>query len=70
MQIKRVDGLGRALCGNQRVDAKEGIIMYKLKGWMDKGGHYHVEMKRWMDKGGNYDMQMKGWMQQGPRCAN
>ena len=48
----------------------------KLKGWMEKGGHYDVEMsvdatggnmmcklKERMDKGGNYDMQMKGWIQ-------
>ena len=25
--------------------------MCKLKGWLDKGGHYDVEMKRWMQKG-------------------
>ena len=28
------------------MDAKEGIMMCKLKGQMDKGGHYDVEMKR------------------------
>ena len=33
-----------------RVDAKGGIMMCKLKGWMDKGGHYDVEMKGWMQK--------------------
>ena len=27
-------------------------MMCKLKGWMDKGGHYDVEMKGWMQKGG------------------
>ena len=27
-------------------------MMCKLKGGMDKGGHYDVEMKRWMQKGG------------------
>ena len=43
------------------MDAKEGIIMCKLQGQMDKGGH-NVEMKRWMDKGGHYDVQMKGWI--------
>ena len=26
-----------------------GIVMCKLKGWMDKGRHY-VEIKRWMQK--------------------
>ena len=26
-------------------------MMCKLKGWMDKGGHYDVEMKGWMQKG-------------------
>ena len=54
-------------------------MMCKLKGGMDKGGHYDVEMKRWMqkggiircklkgrmDKGGHYDVEMKGWMQKG-----
>ena len=25
--------------------AKGGIMMCKLKGWIDKGGHYDVEMK-------------------------
>ena len=25
-------------------------MRWKLKGWMDKGGHY-VQMKRWMEKG-------------------
>ena len=47
-------------------------MMCKLKGWMDKGGHYDVEMKGLiqnvacmmcklkgqMDKGGHYDVQM------------
>ena len=33
------------------VDAKCGIMMCKLKGWMDKGGHYDVEMKGLMQKG-------------------
>ena len=26
-------------------------MMCKLKGSMDKGGHYDVEIKRWMQKG-------------------
>ena len=26
-------------------------MMCKLKGWMDKGGHYDVETKGWMEKG-------------------
>ena len=26
-------------------------MMCKLKGQMDKGGHYDVEMKGWMHKG-------------------
>ena len=26
-------------------------MMCKLKGWMDKGGHYDVQIKRWMQKG-------------------
>ena len=28
---------------------KGGIMMSKLKGWMDKGEHYHVEIKEWME---------------------
>ena len=52
-------------------------MMYKLKGQMDKEGHYDVEMKGWMQKGGimmcklkvgmvkggHYDVAIKGWMQ-------
>ena len=51
--------------------------MCKLKGGMEKGGHYVVEMtgciqkggiircklKGWMDKGVHYDVEMKGWME-------
>ena len=40
-----------------RVDEKGGIMMCKLKGQMDKGGHYDVEMKGWIQKGW-----MDGWM--------
>ena len=29
---------------------REGIMMCKLKGQMDKGGHYKVEMKGRMEK--------------------
>ena len=32
------------------MDGKGGIMMCKLKGGMDKGGHYEVEMKGWMEK--------------------
>ena len=32
------------------VDAKGGIMMCKLKGRLDKIGHYDVEMKRCMQK--------------------
>ena len=28
-----------------------GILMCKLKGQMDKGGHYDVEIKGWMQQG-------------------
>ena len=34
-------------------------MMCKLKGRMDKGGHYDVEMKGWMQKGGHYYVQIK-----------
>ena len=33
------------------MDAKEDIMMCKLKGRIDKGGHYEVEIKGWMQKG-------------------
>ena len=59
------------------MDGKGGIMMCKLKGGTDKGGHYDVEMKGWMqtgailrcklkgrmDKGGHYDVEVKGWME-------
>ena len=32
------------------MDGKGVIMMYKLKGGMDKGGHYDVEMKGLMEK--------------------
>ena len=52
-------------------------MMCKVKGRMDKGGHYDVEMKGWMemrgiimcklngwmDKDRHYDMENKGWME-------
>ena len=61
------------------MDGKDGIMMCKLKGRIDKGGHYDAEMivcmqkgghyyvqiKRGMDKGGHYDVEMTGWMQKG-----
>ena len=34
-------------------------MMCKLKGQMDKGGHYNVEMKGWMQKAGHYYVQIK-----------
>ena len=40
------------------MDAKCGIMMCKLKGRMDKGGH-------------DDDVEMKGWMKRGAlSCAN
>ena len=33
-------------------------MMCKLKGQMDKGGHYDVQIKRLMDNGGHYDVQI------------
>ena len=32
------------------MDVKGSIMMCKLKGGMDKEGHYDVEMKGWMEK--------------------
>ena len=40
------------------MDAKRGIMMCKLKGRIDKGGHSDVQMKRWMEKR-HYDVQIK-----------
>ena len=50
-------------------------MMCKLKGRMDKEGHYDLEMKGWMQngvircklkgrmgKGGHYEVEIKGWM--------
>ena len=34
-------------------------MMCKLKGRMEKGGHYDVEMKGWMQQGGHYYVQIK-----------
>ena len=45
--------------------------MCKLKGRMDKGGHYDVQMKGWMQKRGHYDVQIKRWIQTGALgCVN
>ena len=32
------------------MDAKGCIMMWKIKGGMDKGGYYDVQMKGWMQK--------------------
>ena len=40
-------------------------MMCKLKGRMDKGGHYDVEIKGWMQKGGNMMCKLKGRMDKG-----
>ena len=37
---------------NEMVDAKGCIMMCKLTGRIDNGGHYDVERKGWMEKGG------------------
>ena len=34
-------------------------MMCKLKGGMDKGGHYDVELKGLMQEGGHYEVQIK-----------
>ena len=39
---------------------KGGILRCKLKGQMDKGGHYDVEMKGYMQKGGIIMCNLKG----------
>ena len=37
-------------------------MMCKLKGWMDKGGHYDVQIKGWMQKVGIIMCKLKGRM--------
>ena len=44
------------------MDENDGIMMCKLKGRMDKGGHYKVEMKGRMEKGGIMMCKLDGWM--------
>ena len=39
--------------------------MCKLKGGMDKGGHYDVEMTGWMQNGGIIRCKLKGRMDKG-----
>ena len=41
---------------------KGAILRCKLKGRMDKGGHYDVEMKRMDGKGGIMMCNLKRWM--------
>ena len=41
------------------MNAKVGNMIHKLKGRMDKRGHYDVEMKWWMQKWGHYYVQIK-----------
>ena len=38
------------------MDGKGGIMMCKLKGRMDMGGHNDVELKGWMQNGGHSDV--------------
>ena len=33
------------------MDGKDGIMMCKLRGRMDKGGHNDVEIKKWIQEG-------------------
>ena len=33
------------------MDGKDGIMMCKLNGRIDKGGQYDVEIKGWIQKG-------------------
>ena len=47
------------------MDATVSNMMWKLKGQMDKLGHYDVQMSGWMQKREHYDVQMKRWMEKG-----
>ena len=44
------------------MDGKGGIMMRKLKGGMDKGGHHDVQIKRVDEKGGIMTCNLKGRM--------
>ena len=46
------------------MDTKDSIMMLKSR-WMDTEGIIISKLKGQMDKGGHYDVQMKGWMQMG-----
>ena len=37
----------------------------EMNGWMQKGGIIRCKLKGRMDKEGHYDVEMKGWMQKG-----
>ena len=45
------------------MDEKGGIMMCKLKGGMNKGGHYDVEMKGWIANCGIITCKLKGQME-------
>ena len=48
------------------MDTKEGVMMCKLKGWIDQGGHYDFEKKGWMEKEeGNMMCKLRGWIDTG-----
>ena len=64
MQIKRADGYGRALsCANEKVDAKEGIMMWKSS-WIDIEG-IMMWKSSWMDIEGIIISTLKGgWIRE------
>ena len=37
----------------------------EIKGWIQGGISMMCKLKGQMDKGGHYDVEMKGWMQKG-----
>ena len=41
---------------------KGGHYDMEMKGWMQKGGIMMWKLKQWMENGGHYDVEMKGWM--------
>ena len=42
---------------------KEGHYDSEMKGWMQKRGIIMCKLKGWMDKDGHYDIEIKGWME-------
>ena len=46
-------------------------MLWRMTGWMQKGGITRCKLKGRMDKGVHYDVKMKGWMEKvALSCSN